>query len=153
MGRFVLKRLALTALTLLLVSIVIFAVSEVLPGDPGRTVLGPYASEAQVAQVNHEFGVDRPLPVRYADWLSSFLRGDWGQSYLLNEDVRPLVLDRLGNSLILGGYAFILIVPLSIALGVFAALRNGGWQDRMLTIGGLSMLALPEFVVGVVVIV
>jgi peptide/nickel transport system permease protein len=153
MGRFVLKRLALTALTLVLVSIVIFAVSEVLPGDPGRTVLGPYASEAQVAQVNHEFGVDRPLPVRYADWVSRFVRGDWGQSYLLNEDVRPLVLDRLVDSFILGLFAFVLIVPLSIALGVYAALRNGRWQDRVLTVGGLSMLALPEFVVGVVVIV
>jgi peptide/nickel transport system permease protein len=153
MSGFLLKRVALTALTLLLVSVVIFAVSEVLPGDPGRTILGPYATPQQVATVNHELGVDRPLPVRYADWLGSFARGDWGRSYKLDEEVFPIVADRLGNSLVLGLFAFLLVVPLSIALGVYAALREGRWPDRVLSIAGLSMLALPEFVVGVVVIV
>lgn len=153
MSRFILKRLGLTAVTLVLVSVIIFAVSEVLPGDPGRTVLGPFASQAQVAKVNHEFGVDRPLPVRYGDWVSKFARGDWGRSYQLDEDVMPLVLNRLGNSLALALFAFILVVPFSIGLGVFAALRDGRWQDRLLSISGLSMLALPEFVVGVLVIV
>ena len=153
MARFILRRLALTGLTLAIVSVVIFAVSEVLPGDPGRTVLGPYASQAQVDQVNHEFGVDRPLPVRYADWVTSFVRGDWGTSYQLREDVLPLVGDRIGNSLVLGLFAFVLVVPLSVALGVYAALRYGRWQDRLLSVAGLSMLALPEFVAGVVLIV
>jgi len=152
-GRFVLKRLGLTAVTLVLVSIVIFAVSEVLPGDPGRTVLGPYASQAQVNKINHQFGVDRPLPVRYGDWVSKFVRGDWGQSYRLDEGVLGLVVNRLGNSLVLGLFAFVLVVPFSIALGVFAALHDGRWQDRLLSVSGLSMLALPEFVVGVLVIV
>jgi len=153
MGRFVLRRLWLTALTLVLVSIIIFAVAEVLPGDPGRTVLGPYATQEQVDVLNREFGVDRPLPVRYADWVSDVVRGDWGTSYQLNEEVLPLVADRLGNSLLLGAFAFLLIVPLSIALGVYSALREGRWQDRTLSVAGLSMLALPEFVSGVVLIV
>ena len=153
MSSFLLKRLGLTAVTLVLVSLVIFGVSEVLPGDPGRTILGPYATEQQVARVNHELGVDRPLPVRYADWLGRFAQGDWGRSYKLGEDVLPIVGDRLANSLVLGLFAFLLVVPLSIALGVYAALREGRWPDRVLSIAGLSMLALPEFVIGVVLIV
>jgi peptide/nickel transport system permease protein len=153
MTRFILRRLALTAFTLVLVSIVIFAVAEVLPGDPGRTILGPFATNEQVEQVNRELGADRPVVVRYADWVTDVLRGDWGDSYTLNEPVRPLVMERLGNSLLLGLFAFALVVPLSVALGVLAALREGGWQDRVISITGLSMLALPEFVSGVVVIV
>jgi peptide/nickel transport system permease protein len=152
-ARFVLQRLALAVFTLLLVSIVIFAVSEVLPGDPGRTVLGPLASPAQVHRIDQTLGVDRPLPVRYGDWVSRFVRGDWGRSYQLGEKVLPLVFNRLGNSLFLGLFAFLLVVPFSIALGVFAALHEGRWQDRLLSIAGLSMLALPEFVIGVLVIV
>lgn len=153
MSRFIVRRLGLTALTLVLVSIVIFAVAEVLPGDPGRTILGPFATSEQVEQVNRELGADRPLPVRYADWVTDVLRGDWGTSYSLDEPVLPLVMERLGNSLLLGLFAFALVVPLSIALGVLAALREGGWQDRVISVTGLSMLALPEFVSGVVLIV
>jgi peptide/nickel transport system permease protein len=150
---FILRRLGLTTLTLVLVSVVTFATAEVLPGDPGTIMLGPYATPEQVQQVNHEFGVDRPLPVRYAGWVWSFVRGDWGTSYQLRENVMPLVLDRLGNSLLLGAFAFLIVVPLSIGLGVYAALRRGRWQDRVLSVAGLSMLALPEFVIGVLVIV
>lgn len=153
MSRFIVRRLGLTALTLVLVSIVIFAVAEVLPGDPGRTILGPFATSEQVEQVNRELGANRPLPVRYADWVTDVLRGDWGTSYSLDEPVLPLVMERLGNSLLLGLFAFALVVPLSIALGVLAALREGGWQDRVISVTGLSMLALPEFVSGVVLIV
>ncbi|MGH2847984.1 MAG: ABC transporter permease [Thermoleophilaceae bacterium] len=153
MGKFLLARLGLVLTTLLLVSIIVFAVAEVLPGDVGRTILGPYASNEQVARLNHELGVDRPLPVRYADWVGGFVTGDWGDSALLNTPVRPLVLDRLGNSLILGLFALILIVPISIALGVLAALHHGGALDRIISVGGLSLIALPEFVAGVILIV
>jgi peptide/nickel transport system permease protein len=152
-ARVIASRLRLTAVTLVLVSFVLFAVSEVLPGDPGRTVLGPYASQAQVDQVNREFGVDRPLPVRYGSWIGDFATGDWGTSYQLDEEVTPLVLRRLLNSLLLGMFAFLVVVPTSILFGAFAGLRSGRWPDRVLSVGGLSMLALPEFVTGVVLIV
>jgi peptide/nickel transport system permease protein len=153
MRQFLLKRLGLTLVTLLLVSVVVFAAAEVLPGDLGRSILGPFASRAQVEALNEELGVNRPLPVRYADWLSDFVTGDWGTSPIQGVEVRPLVLDRLGNSLILGAFALALIVPVSIALGVVAALRYGRTLDRVISIAGLSFIALPEFVVGVIVIV
>jgi peptide/nickel transport system permease protein len=151
--RFILKRLGLALITLVIVSIVLFLTAEVVPGDIGRKILGPYATAEQVERVNEELGLNRPLPVRYADWAAGFIRGDWGTSYLLNVEVQPLVLERLGNSLILGGYALLLVVPLSIGLGVVAALNYGKALDRLISVTGLSLLALPEFVAGVILIV
>ncbi|HEX2378313.1 MAG TPA: ABC transporter permease [Gaiellales bacterium] len=153
MGRYVLRRLGLTAITLVLTSFAVFAAAEVLPGDVGRTILGPYASQQQVDQVNHQLGADDPLVQRYVTWAGNFIRGDWGESPIQHVEVRPLVLDRLKNSLILGGFALILIVPFSVFLGVIAALNYGRTLDRVISIAGLSFVALPEFVVGVVVIV
>jgi len=153
MGRYVLRRLGLTAITLVLTSFAVFAAAEVLPGDVGRTILGPYASQQQVNQLNHQLGTDEPLVKRYFTWAGNFVRGDWGESPIRHVDVRPLVLDRLKNSLILGGFALILVVPFSVLLGVLAALNYGKALDRIISIAGLSFVALPEFVVGVVVIV
>jgi peptide/nickel transport system permease protein len=153
MTRYILKRLGLTVITLVIVSMFVFGASQLLPGDVGRTILGPYASQAQVDQLDHQLGVDNPLPVRYWNWASDFVRGDWGTSPVQNVEVRPLVLGRLKNSLILGGFALVLIVPISVLLGVLAALHYGRALDRVISISGLSFIALPEFVVGVIVIV
>jgi peptide/nickel transport system permease protein len=152
-GRYILKRLGLSLITLVIVSFTVFAAAEVLPGDVARTVLGPYASRQQVDQLNHTLGTDQPLVRRYLTWAGDFVKGDWGTSPILNVPVRPLVLDRLKNSLILAGFALLLIVPISVLLGVLAALNYGGAADRIITITGLSFVALPEFVVGTFVIV
>jgi peptide/nickel transport system permease protein len=151
--RYFLKRLGLALITLVLVSLAVFGVAEVLPGDVGRTILGPYASNEQVERLNHELGNDRPLLVRYGEWIGGFVTGDWGESQLLNTPVRPLVSERLKNSLILGGFALLLIVPLSIGLGVLAALHYGKFLDRLISVTGLSLIALPEFVAGVILLV
>jgi peptide/nickel transport system permease protein len=151
--RFLLVRLGLALVTLVLVSMIVFVVAEVLPGDVGRTILGSYASNEQVERLNHELGNDRPLPVRYGDWVSGFISGDWGESALLNRPVRPLVLDRLANSLVLGLFALVLIVPFSIGFGVLAALHHGKALDRVISVTGLSLIALPEFVAGVILLV
>jgi peptide/nickel transport system permease protein len=152
-AQFLLKRLGLALITLVLISIALFLTAEILPGDVGRTILGPYATNAQVARIDHQLGTDQALPVRYWDWITSFIRGDWGTSYLLNTPIRPFVLDRLKNSLILGAFAMLLIVPISIGLGVLAALQYGKAIDRIITVTGLSLIALPEFVVGVILLV
>ena len=153
MSRYILKRLGLTVITLVIVSFVVFAASQLLPGDVGRTILGPYASQEQVDQLDHSLGTDKALPVRYWNWASDFVRGDWGVSPVQNVEVRPLVLHRLRNSLILGAFAMVLIVPFSIFMGVMAALNYGKMLDRVISITGLSFIALPEFVVGVILIV
>ena len=150
--RFLIRRLASAVITLLCVSVILFAVAQVLPGDVGRSILGPYATEQQVQALDHQLGVDRPLAVRYATWFAGFVRGQWGNSYLLNRPVLTVALDRLRNSLILGGFALCLIVPVSVGLGVVAALHYGRWLDRAISVIGLSLIALPEFVTGIIVL-
>jgi peptide/nickel transport system permease protein len=152
-GRFILRRIGLTLVTLVIVSMTVFAAAQLLPGDLGRTILGPYATKAQVDALNHQLGADKPLPVRYWNWAGDFVRGDWGTSPVQNVEVRPYVLGRFKNSLILAAFAFVLIVPLSITFGVVAALNYGKALDRFITITGLSVIALPEFVMGVFLIV
>src|SRR6185503_19746971 len=103
--------------------------------------------------LDHQLGYDEPLPERYWKLVSGYATGDWGTSPVLNVEVRPLVLRRFGNSLILAAFAFALIVPFSIFMGIVAALHNGRWQDRTISITGLSLIALPEFVSGVILLV
>ena len=153
MTRYILKRLGLTVITLVIVSFVVFAASQLLPGDVGRTILGPYASQQQVDALDKSLGNDKPLPVRYWNWASDFVKGDWGVSPVQNVEVRPLVLGRLKNSLYLAAFAMVLIVPFSIFMGIVAALNYGKTADRAISIIGLSFIALPEFVIGVILIV
>jgi peptide/nickel transport system permease protein len=148
--RFLVRRLGLALLTLLLVSMIVFATAQLLPGDLGRTILGPYASEEQVAALNEQLGEDDPAAVRYASWLARFVRGDWGTSAALQQPVRPLVLDRLGNSLLLALYALALAVPLAVTLGMLAARRRGRPLDAAVSGSAVALLAMPEFVVGTI---
>jgi len=146
------RRLALGLLTLLLLSMVIFAGAQILPGDVGRAVLGPLADPAAVAALNHQLGADRPVLVMYWDWVSHFAAGDMGQSYVYHTQVAPAVLHALGNSLKLAAVAFVITMPLSVGAGVYAASRAGRWQDRAIGLGGLSLSVVPEFVSAIVLI-
>ncbi|HVY20612.1 MAG TPA: ABC transporter permease [Bauldia sp.] len=148
MIRVVLWRLALVAGTLLLVSIMVFALSDVLQGDPGRAILGKFATAEQVAQVDRELGADRPLVERYVDWAGGFVRGDWGKSYVMRVPVFPLVMERLGKSLLLAILGILFTLPISIALGVLAATRRGSWVDHTISVAGLALVSIPEFVSG-----
>lgn len=153
MLRLIGRRLLLMIPTLILVSILIFALAEVfVPGSVGRSILGPYATEEQVQLLNEKLGADRPIVVRYLSWAGGFVSGDWGESTQLNVPVRPLVMDAFWHSLLLAGFALVLIVPTSIALGVFAGLRRDSVLDRTITVSSLSMTVIPEFVSGVVLL-
>lgn len=153
MARYVLRRFGLMLLTLLVISILVFALSTVLPGDVGRTILGPYASNAQVAALDRRLGYTQPLPVQYVHWLRSFVTGQWGDSVLLQVPIVPLVLGRLWNSFQLALVALVIIVPFSVSMGVIAGLREDGLIDRTITTVGLSLTAIPEFVSGVILLV
>ncbi len=152
MLRLIGRRLLLMVPTLILASILIFALAEVLPGDVGRSILGPYATQEQVALLNHKLGADKPLYQRYAVWAGNFVTGDWGESPVLKVPVRPTVMKALGNSMVLAGFALLLIVPISIVLGVFSGLRRDSALDRAITVSTLSMTVIPEFVSGVVLL-
>jgi peptide/nickel transport system permease protein len=153
MRRFLLRRLVLAVITLFLLSIIVFVGAQVLPGNVARAILGPFADQRSVVALNKELGVDRPLVVRYADWISGFLRGDLGQSFSTRRPVWDVVKPALINSAKLAALAFVLVVPLGILGGVIAALREGRVTDRLISIGGLSATATPEFVWAVVTIV
>jgi peptide/nickel transport system permease protein len=152
MRRFLLKRLGLAVLTLWLLSMIVFFGAQVLPGNVGRSILGPLADQAAVDALNERLGVDRPLVVQYADWISGFLRGDLGDSLIFGRPVADLVWSALQNSLKLAAVAFVIVVPLAVAGGIVAALNEGGLRDRLITVTGLSATVVPEFVSAIVVI-
>lgn len=152
-ARFLLTRLALALVTLVVLSVLVFAAAQLLPGNIGRNVLGPFASEQDVERLNHDLGVDRPIWVQYGDWIGGFARGDMGQSLQYKVPVSDLLVPALGNSLRLAAVAFALLVPISILGGAFAALRRDRLADRAITITGLSLTAIPEFVTAIFLIV
>jgi peptide/nickel transport system permease protein len=146
------RKLPLALITLLVLSLVVFFGGQLLPGDVGRSVLGPLADARAVAAFNHSVGVDRPAIVQYLDWISHFAIGDMGTSYTFQAPVAPLVLSALGASLKLAGLAFAMIVPLGILGGVVAALNVGRWADRTILVVGQSLGVVPEFISSIVLI-
>jgi len=152
MRRFLLRRLVLALVTLFLLSIIVFLMASVLPGDVARRILGPFADQRAVTALNKELGADRPLVVRYGTWVGGFVQGDLGESFSTRRPVWEVIKPALINSAKLAALAFVLVVPLGILGGVIAALREGRLTDRLISIGGLSATATPEFVWAVVVI-
>lgn len=153
MVRYIVRRVLLLGLTLLITSLIIFALTQLLPGDIARLILGRDATPEAIARFQENFGLDEPIIEQYWNWLTGFVVGDWGQSYSAgNPQVRPLVLDRLGNSLILAGFTLLVSIPLSVLLGVLAALRENSWIDNTISVVSLSVVGLPEFVTGILLI-
>ncbi|CAG4890227.1 ABC transporter permease [Paraburkholderia saeva] len=150
--RFVATRVALSLVTLWLLSVLVFAGGQLLPGDIGRAVLGPLADARAVAALNHQLGADRPLLTQYVGWITHFVRGDMGMSYVFRTPVAPFVVTALALSAKLGLLAFVVVVPLGIAGGVWAAMHAGRWIDRTISITGLSATVVPEFVSSIVLI-
>jgi peptide/nickel transport system permease protein len=152
MGRFLLKRLGLATITLFLLTVIVFFGSQVLPGDVARRILGPFADQRAVDALNHQLGTDRPLLTQYWDWVSNFFRGDLGTSLSYHVPVSDLIGSALVHSLKLAAFAFVLVVPLAVLGGVVAALKRDRATDRIITLGGLSLTVVPEFVTGIMLI-
>lgn len=141
------KRFASSLLTLLLVSLVVFTIAQLLPGDAAQEALGQSATAEQVAALRHEMGLDRPAHERYASWLSGMVSGDPGQSLVANLPVSEVISSRLPNSLLLAALSALVAVPVALAIGIGSAMNRGGKLDRALNISTLSMVAVPEFLV------
>ncbi len=153
MATFLLKRLGLMVLTLWILTLIIFFAGQVLPGDPGRARLGNLASQSAVQALDQQLGVNRPLITRYLSWLGGLLHGNLGTSYIYSSSVEPFIRAALFNSLKLAALAFVIVVPLGIIGGVIAALYAGRGTDRVISVTGLSLSTVPEFVSGIVLIV
>jgi peptide/nickel transport system permease protein len=150
---YLLRRIGLGILTLWILSLIVFFAGQILPGDPGRAILGNLASPRAVAALDHQLGVDRPLITQYWSWITGLLHGNMGISYQFRSAVGPFLASALINSAKLGLLALIIIIPLGIAGGVLAALYVGRPLDRVISLTGLSAATVPEFVSGIVVIV
>ena len=149
---FVGRRLLLVALVMAIVSVLIFGVVQILPGDVAVMILGTSATPADLAALRAKLGLDRPAPLRYLDWIGGTLRGDWGTSLLYQVPVRPLVFERLGKSAVLAVLALTVAVPLAIGLGVVSALRRNRFMDQAVGLVTLVAVSLPEFISGTVLI-
>lgn len=152
MTAYILRRLAFLALTMLLTSMLIFVITQLLPGDVCRVILGREVGENALEACRLDLGLDQPAPVRYFTWLGDFLTGNWGNSYSTDAEIRPLVVERLGNSLMLAGFTMLIGVPIAIGLGVVAALNEGKAIDNGISLGALAVVGLPEFVTGIFLI-
>ena len=153
MATFLLRRLGLMVLTLWLLTLIVFFGGQILPGDPARATLGPLAAPSAVQALDHQLGVDRPLLTRYLSWLGGLLHGDLGTSYTYRTAVEPFIRAALINSVKLAALAFVIVVPLGIIGGVIAAFYAGRGTDRIISVTGLSLSSVPEFVSGIVLIV
>ena len=154
MTRYILRRLLFMLMTLLVTSIFIFGATQLLPGDMASIILGRDASEIAQKELRSELGFDQPSPIQYLNWLGGFVTGDWGIAYSTfgQPAILPLVFERLGHSLKLALMALILAIPLAILLGVLAGIRENRTADVLISIGTLSVVALPEFVTGLILI-
>jgi len=147
--RYVAKQLLNMAVTLLVVSFLVFALNELTPIDVARKLLGPYATQDQVDVLYRQMGLDRPLIVRYWEFLSNALRGDFGESLLYRRPVAEVVWDRLGNTLLLAAICFAAIVPFSVLFGVIAGVRERSIIDRCVSVFSSISASIPEFALGV----
>ncbi len=149
---YILRRLGMILLTMLLASIIIFSVTQLLPGDVAHVILGQFATPQAIENLREELGLNRPIVIQYFDWLARFVQGDWGTSLVSRMEVRPLILARLRNSLMLAGVSILMYVPLGILLGVIAALKEDRLMDQVISGISMAFAGLPEFVTGLILI-
>jgi len=152
MKRFILKRLGLSVITVFLVCVIVFFLTHILPGDVAHQYLGRGATEEDLVEFRRVFELDRPLFSQLFTWIGHLLQGDLGQSMQYRGPVSDLLLPAIGYSSKLAGVAFFIIVPISIAGGVAAAMNRGKRVDRFITVGGLSAAVIPEFVWAIILV-
>ena len=152
MKRFILQRLGLAVITIFLVCVIVFFLTHILPGDVARQYLGRGATEDDLRDFRRLFDLDKPLLTQLFSWINDLLRFDLGQSMQYRGPVSELLGPAIVYSSKLAAVAFLIIVPLSIAGGVIAAVNRGKRIDRAITVGGLSAAVIPEFVWAIILV-
>ena len=152
MGRYILFRAAASVPVLIGITIIVFVILSLIPGDPATVILGSYATPENVARLNAQLGLDRPLVQRYFIWLGNLLQGDLGRSFSLNRPVIDEILERFNATLILSGLAFVMCSVLGILAGVISATRQYGLADKLITFSVLVGISVPSFFLGMMMI-
>jgi peptide/nickel transport system permease protein len=152
MAGYIAKRLLAVIPVLLGLSVVVFLMMALIPGDPATAILGNYATPDNVARLNAQLGLDKPLPQQYLIWLSNLAQGDLGRSFALNRPVLDEVMERFSATLILAGAALLLCSILGLLAGIVSAVRQFGWADRIITLFVLIGISTPSFFLGLMLI-
>lgn len=152
MGGYILKRLVSAIPVLFGITVIVFLIMAMIPGDPALAILGSYATPENVEKLNRDLGLDQPLVARYFIWLGNMLTGDFGRSFSLNRPVIDEVLDRFSATLILAGTSFVLCAVFGIAAGVVSAARQYGLADKAITFAVLLGISIPSFFLGMMMI-
>jgi len=152
MMQMVLQRVAIGFGTLIVVSIIVFLATSILPGDVAQIILGQSATPETLAALRAKLGMDQPGYVRYFLWLGNMATGDLGISKAGGATISSLIGGRLGNTMMMAGLVALISIPISIALGLWAAMHPGTWLDRIVTFMTLSLISVPEFFIATVLV-
>ncbi|MCO5960489.1 ABC transporter permease [Sinorhizobium meliloti] len=152
MQAYVLKRLVAVVPVLFGLSIIVFLVMALIPGDTATAILGSYATPENVERINRDLGLDKPLVQQYAIWIGNVLQGDFGRSFALNRPVLDEVLERFQATLVLAGVSLVLCSVIGLLAGVVSAVRQFGWADRVITFFVLAGISTPSFWLGLLLI-
>src|ERR1700682_5339232 len=142
---YIAKRLLAAVPVLFGLSLIVFLIIALIPGDPATAILGSYATPENVQRINQQLGLDKPLVLQYFIWITNVLHGDFGRSYSLNRPVIDEVVERFRATLILAGASLILCSTFGLLAGIASAVRQFGWVDRALTFLILIGISMPSF--------
>jgi peptide/nickel transport system permease protein len=152
MKQMVLQRIGIGFATLWVVSVIVFIATSILPGDVALIILGQAATPDTLAALRKELGLDQPGYIRYFLWLGNMAQGDLGISKAGGATISSLISSRIGNTMSMAAYVAGISIPLSISLGLYAAMHPGTWLDRIVSIGTLSTISVPEFFIATVLV-
>ncbi|MBB6180339.1 ABC transporter permease [Pseudorhizobium flavum] len=152
MPAYVAKRLLSVFPVLFGLSVIVFLVMSMIPGDPATAILGAYATPENVERINRDLGLDKPLVQQYFIWIGNVLQGDFGRSFALNRPVLDEVLERFQATLVLAGVSLILCSIIGLLAGVVSAVRQFGWADKLITFAVLAGISMPSFWLGLILI-
>src|SRR6476660_4210503 len=153
MARFIARRLVLAVITLWLLATIVFIITNVLPDNVGRTILGPFAPQESVDALNERLGTNRPLPIRYVEQIEGIVTLDFGESFVSGQPVLPQILAAAGRSAKLAGLALLITIPTAIAAGLYAARRRDRKADRAIVLLGVTSSSIPEFITATILVV
>lgn len=146
------RRIAIGVVTVLIVSLLVFAGTEVLPGSVANAILGPGATPEAIANINTRLGLDQAAYIRYIHWFGGFLQGDLGTSLVSNRKVSVLIAEHSRNTILLAGVTALVAIPLSILLGLIATTKPNGVIDRSISAITLTLISIPDFLVAVILV-
>ena len=155
MRDFIIRRLLYAIPTLIGISIITFAIARLAPGDPIRLFTFGIRdfTEADYQQLLHRFGLDKPMPLQYIDWITNAVRGNFGESLIYHRESFAMLLERVPNTLVLAGAALLLQLVIGVPLGVVAAFKRGTWVDGAIRVFGVAGHAVPAFWLGLILII